>query len=79
MHHGVPVLARDCGGVAEALGGAGVLFDGLQPREVAALLDQVLSDGALRGQVLDSQRARLAELAERRLDDELRDLLDTGE
>lgn len=76
MHNEIPVLARNCGGVAEALGGGGVLFDDLAPREVAALLHLVLSDASLRQEVLASQAARLATVAARRLDEELRGLLE---
>ena len=57
---GVPVLARDAGAVAETLGGAGVLVAGDAPvTVVAALLERLVRDEALRGAVLAGQ-ARLA-------------------
>ena len=65
MHNGVPVVARAQGGMPEALGGAGVLFDGLSPAELAGLIHRVVGDGALRGEILASQQRRMAELARR--------------
>jgi len=38
-----------------ALAGAGILFDDLSAAELAALMQRVLSDAALRGDVLDAQ------------------------
>ncbi len=65
MHNGVPVIARAQGGMPEALGGAGVQFEGLGPGELAGLVHRVVSDGALRAEVLAGQRARMAEIHQR--------------
>jgi len=75
MDRGVPVLARDAGGMPEALGGAGVLFDAMAPPELAALMHRVLSDGALRDEILASQQARMADVRGRDLAGEIKDLL----
>jgi glycosyltransferase involved in cell wall biosynthesis len=64
---GVPVIAREAGGMPEALGGSGVLFEGLEPRLFAELIHRVLDDPALRKEILDSQTRRLAELRSRDL------------
>jgi glycosyltransferase involved in cell wall biosynthesis len=75
MHRGVPVLARRAGGMPEALDGAGVLYDGLGPRELAELIHLVVTDAALRRDVLDSQQRRLEAIRKRPVDRELRELL----
>jgi glycosyltransferase involved in cell wall biosynthesis len=65
MAHGVPVIARATGGVPEAMGNAGVLYDDLSPSELAALIDRVLTDKTLRRDIVGSQENRVTELAGR--------------
>lgn len=77
MHMGVPVIARDAGGTPEALGGAGVLYEDLSENELAELMHRVLSDCNLREQILASQKKRMAEVLDRNLERELKDLLGT--
>ena len=74
-HKGVPVIAREAGGIPEALDGAGVLFDELEPRVLAELIHRVVTDKTLRQEVLQSQQVRLAAIHQRSLDRELRELL----
>jgi glycosyltransferase involved in cell wall biosynthesis len=59
MSFGVPVIAREAGGMPEAMGGAGVLFDGLDARELAELVRRVTTDAVLHEEVLQSQRQRI--------------------
>lgn len=75
MYKERPVLARATGGMPEALGGAGVLFDDLDPKLLAELAHRVLSDNLLRDEVLASQKTRMAELLQRSLESELRERL----
>lgn len=75
MHHGVPVVAPDTGGIPEALGGSGVLFDGLGPAELGGLFARVLEDEGLRSAVLASQQRRLAEVRARMIEAELAELM----
>jgi glycosyltransferase involved in cell wall biosynthesis len=75
MHKGVPVIARERGGMPEALGGAGIMYDDLLPGELAELIHRVMVDKALRQDILDSQERRMAELRARRADDEVGELL----
>lgn len=75
MANGVPVLARAAGGVPEAMGGAGVLYDELDASELAGLIHRVLTDAALRREILASQSARLAGLAGRNAAAEVQALL----
>lgn len=62
MVFGIPVVAYDAGAVAETLGGGGILLDAKDPLEVAALIDRVLTDAALRAAVLRTQSRALAAL-----------------
>ncbi len=75
MHYGLPVIARAEGGVPEALDGAGVLYADLEPAELAALWNRVLTDARLRAEILDSQARRLARAAARDPAAELKVLL----
>jgi glycosyltransferase involved in cell wall biosynthesis len=60
MHLGVPVLAYDAGAVAETLRGGGILLKQKRPEVVAELMQEVLTNAALRMCVLESQRRAIA-------------------
>jgi glycosyltransferase involved in cell wall biosynthesis len=75
MRYGVPVIARDAGGTREALGGAGVMFDDASPAELAELIHRVVSDQALRGEVLAAQQRRWNDTLSRPIEQELQTLL----
>ncbi len=75
MYKGVPVLARRTGGVPEAMDGAGALFDEARPEELAALMARMISDGALRNEILVSQQARIQRLLARPVPAEFQGLL----
>lgn len=75
MHLGVPVLAHNIGGMPEAMGGGGVLYQGLKPAELAYLMHRMIDDQALRREVLASQEKRLAEVRGRDIGRELKSLL----
>jgi glycosyltransferase involved in cell wall biosynthesis len=77
MNHGVPVIARNAGGMPEAMGGAGMLFEDAEPRVLAELMHRALTDQTLRGEMLGSQERRLAALRGRDLKAELRALLES--
>jgi hypothetical protein len=47
------------GGMPEALGASGVLFDHAEPRILAELFQRVLTDAGLRQEILNSQKNRL--------------------
>lgn len=76
MYKGVPVIARGTGGVPEAMGGAGVMYDEASPEELAALMARALSDEPLRAEILVSQQKRIQSLLDRPVADEVRALLD---
>jgi glycosyltransferase involved in cell wall biosynthesis len=75
MSYGVPVVARETGGMPEALGHGGVMYNGLEPHELAELLHRILVDASLRREVLGSQDTRLAAIRGRDLKAELQELL----
>ena len=62
MGAGLPVVAFDAGAVAGTLGGAGVLLRGKSPTAVAAAVQRVLEDDALRDRLVRTGRVRAAEL-----------------
>jgi len=62
MRVGLPVVAYDAGAVAETLGGCGVLLGTTHPMLVAETVSRVVVDDALRRQLRDRQRSRVAEL-----------------
>lgn len=76
MYKNTPVIARETGGTPEAMGGAGVMYDELGPRELAALIDRVISDASLRREVLDSQRKRIESVLSRDCRTEIRNLIE---
>lgn len=75
MRYGVPVIARNAGGTAEALGGAGVMYDEASPGELAELMLRVTTNGGLRAEILAAQQRRWAAVAARPVEQELRTLL----
>ncbi len=75
MARNVPVVARHSGGMPEAMNGAGVAFDNLKPEELAILVNRVCCDQILRGEVLNSQQARMEKVKTRNLNQEIVDLL----
>lgn len=75
MVKGVPVLARNVGGVPEAMDGAGVMFGEASPEELACLMHRVISDSALRSEILASQQARIQRLLARPVQEEFQGLL----
>ena len=75
MYEGVPVLARNTGGVPEAMDGAGVMFDDASPQELACLMHRMITPGPLREEILASQRARIERLRSRPVPQELQNLL----
>ncbi|MDD4870171.1 MAG: glycosyltransferase [Kiritimatiellae bacterium] len=75
MHSSVPVIARAIGGMPEAMDGAGVLFDDMNPCELAELIHDVVSNPMIRNEVMVSQAKRMERLASRSVDNEFKELL----
>lgn len=60
MDAGVPVIAFDAGAVRETLRGGGLLLREKPPELVAELVHEVVTNHALRGELLESQRRAIA-------------------
>ena len=76
MHLGVPVVAYAAGAVPETVGEAGVLLDTKDPLVVATAVDRVLTDEALRAELVRAGRRRADEFGRERTS---RRLLETVE
>jgi len=63
MRVGVPVVALDTGAVADTVGGAGLILAGAEPSLVAAAVDRVWRDDALRRALAGAGRERTSDLA----------------
>jgi glycosyltransferase involved in cell wall biosynthesis len=63
MHFGLPVVAFEAGAVKETLQGGGVLLKEKKPEEIAELLGLIVTDGALRKAVLETQRQALERIS----------------
>ena len=61
MAHGVPVLGSTRGALPEVFGDAALPVDPFREDEIAAALDALLRDGALRQRLREAGRARAAE------------------
>ena len=61
MHYGVPIVAYATTAVPETLGEAGLLLDVKDPCTVAAAVDRVVRDDALRRQLIDAGHERVVE------------------
>jgi glycosyltransferase involved in cell wall biosynthesis len=75
MAAGVPVIARRTGGMPEALGGAGLLFEGLSAAQLGELMGEAIHNPEIRDEILRSQAIRLAAIRARKPADEVRSLL----
>lgn len=62
MRAGLPVVAYDAGAVGETLGGTGILVRTLDPVVLAELVGRVVSDGALRDEIIRGQVRRVREI-----------------
>jgi glycosyltransferase involved in cell wall biosynthesis len=59
MHHRVPIVAYAAAAIPETLGAAGLLLDVKDPCTVAAAVDRVVRDAALRCQLVDAGAQRV--------------------
>lgn len=63
MCFGVPVAAKNTTAVGDTLGGGGLLLPDADPMTAAAALRRLLTDDALKSQILAGQQQRLADFA----------------
>jgi glycosyltransferase involved in cell wall biosynthesis len=60
FHKRVPVIARAAAAVPDTMDGGGLLYDTQDPREVAGLIDAIVTDEVLEARVLRAQDEALA-------------------
>lgn len=77
MASDVPIVAYAAGAVPETLGGAGLLFAPKDLEVAAELLGTVVYDHGVRARVLAGQRRRLQDFAPSRIEQKLRQMLET--
>lgn len=75
MAFDVPVVAFAAGALPETVGGAGILMRHKDYEDMAAAIDLVLSDGALRSELVAAGRARVACFGRDRFESRVRELL----
>jgi glycosyltransferase involved in cell wall biosynthesis len=75
MYFDTPVVTRCAGGMPEAMGDAGVMFDALSSQELAQLVHKVCSDSALHSEIMLSQKKRLDQLRIRDVEQEVAEAL----
>jgi glycosyltransferase involved in cell wall biosynthesis len=75
MAHGVPVIARECGGMPEALGGGGLLYEDLSASCLGELMAEAIHNPVVRQAMLDSQADRMTMIRAREPDVEVKALL----
>lgn len=77
MALGVPVVALDAGAQAWTLGGAGLVWDSAEPALIAASVERLRADAALRSELRERGFARVAsEFVPHRLEQRLADVLE---
>lgn len=75
MYHGTLVLAHRVGGIPEAMGEAGVLYQDLEPVHLAVLMDILTTRAEVRQDVLSSQSIRINTVKNRDVTGELMNLI----
>jgi len=76
MHFGIPVVALAATAVPETVADAGVLLDTKDPLVVAAAVDRVMTDDALRAELVEAGRRRADDFSLDRTSRRMLDLLD---
>ena len=75
MRFGLPIVAHAAGAVPDTVGDAGLLLADIAPDAVAAALERVVSDQALRADLAAKGRVRLAEFSPAAVERKLREAL----
>jgi glycosyltransferase involved in cell wall biosynthesis len=78
MRSDLPIVAHAGGAIPETLGDAGILLERKTPETVAAELERVVRDQALRKDLVDRGRRRIEEFSRERIVERLRTALAQG-
>jgi glycosyltransferase involved in cell wall biosynthesis len=76
MHLKIPILANDIPAVRETLGGAGVIFSGASPAEVAEMAYEIVSNERLRTALFQRQNIRASHFAPNMMPERIGQLID---
>jgi L-malate glycosyltransferase len=76
LAHGLPVVARDAGAVAETLDGAGIVLSTSEPVTFAGALHEAGASASTRATLAKASARRLAELAPELVAERLRAALE---
>lgn len=76
MYFGLPVVTFGAGAIAETVGHGGIVFRRKRYEEVAALVNLVVRDEAVRAALVEAGRARINQLRPEKFEDRLRQLID---
>ena len=77
MYFDVPVVAYDSSAIAGTLGGGGFLLKDKNPVDTAGVINRVVTDEALRTQIIKNQQARLADFDHKVIEAQFKTYLDT--
>src|SRR5437867_5661846 len=78
MRSDLPIVAHAAGAIPETLGEAGILLEDKSPGAVAAALERVVGDAALRRELVEKGRRHVADFARERVAERLRRALAQG-
>ena len=67
MYFGIPVIAYRSTAIPDTLGGSGLLLESKEPKTVAAVMHQLISDSWLYQKTVDDQRRRLKDFSYERV------------
>ena len=75
MYFDVPIIAKDSSAIAETMDGAGILLKDDDPAMAAAVLDKVIKNADLRNEIVESQKERLKDFSNEKIEKQLLELI----
>lgn len=76
MYFGIPIIAKDTTAVGDTLGGSGFLIKEENDLEIAAALNRVLNDKKLKEQIINSEKKRLLDFDNKKVENRFIELLE---
>lgn len=75
MYFEIPIVAYNSCAIPNTLGESGVLLEDKSPAKVAATIDRVVSDAALRGEIITGQKRRLKDFSYEKVSNRFKQLI----
>ncbi len=75
MYYKIPIIAYAAGAVPETLGNSGVVFKQKDFKQVAAMMDEILSNDSLRSRIITAQNNRLKDFSYDAVSEKLKGIL----